>query len=89
MAAGVPVVATSAGAIPEVVGDGALLVDPGDLDGLAGAMARALDGGPAIGQLVKRGRARSGTFSWERCAEGLAALYGAAHRAAAPPAGVR
>jgi glycosyltransferase involved in cell wall biosynthesis len=89
MAAGVPVVATSAGAIPEVVGDGALLVDPGDLDGLAGAMARALDGGPAIGQLVERGRVRSGTFSWERCAEGLAALYGAAHRAAAPPAGVR
>ena len=29
MAAGVPVVATAAGALPEVVGDGALLVDPG------------------------------------------------------------
>ena len=45
MAAGVPVVATAAGAVPEVVGDGALLAAPGDGDGLAGALGRVLDGG--------------------------------------------
>ncbi len=45
MAAGVPVVATAAGAVPEVVGDGALLVAPGDVDALAGAMASVLHGG--------------------------------------------
>jgi len=33
MAAGVPVVATAVGAIPEVAGDGALLVPAGDVDG--------------------------------------------------------
>lgn len=86
MAAGVPVVATSAGAIPEVVGDGALLVDPGDPDGLAGAISRILDGGTDVDQLVERGRLRSEGFTWERCAQGLSELYGDAHRGAGSPA---
>ncbi|MDA8279855.1 MAG: glycosyltransferase family 1 protein [Actinomycetota bacterium] len=43
MAAGVPVVATAAGAIPEVVGDAAVLVPPGDDDALAGALVAVLD----------------------------------------------
>jgi glycosyltransferase involved in cell wall biosynthesis len=75
MAAGVPVVATSAGAVPEVVGDGALLVEPGDRDGLADAISRVLDAGTDIEQLVERGLRRSHEFSWDACAAGLAALY--------------
>ena len=75
MAAGVPVVATSAGAVPEVVGDGALLVEPGDGDGLAGAISRVLDGGTDIEQLVDRGLRRSQEFTWDACAAGLVALY--------------
>ena len=59
MAAGVPVVATTAGAIPEVVGDGALLVGPGDADDLAGAIVGVLDGGTGIDALVDRGRTRA------------------------------
>jgi glycosyltransferase involved in cell wall biosynthesis len=81
MVAGVPVVATAAGAVPEVVGDGALVVDPGDGDGLAGAISRVLEGGSDIEALVERGRCRSRQFSWEACAEGLAELYGDAHHA--------
>jgi glycosyltransferase involved in cell wall biosynthesis len=42
MAAGLPVVAASSGAIPEVVGDDAMLFSPGDWVGLA----RALERGP-------------------------------------------
>ena len=75
MAAGVPVVATATGAIPEVVGQGALLVAPGDLDALAGALCQVLDGGSAIADLVERGRQQSATFSWELCGQGLARLY--------------
>jgi glycosyltransferase involved in cell wall biosynthesis len=84
MAAGVPVVATAAGAIPEVVGDGALLVEPGDTDGVAGALVQALDDDGSIHQLVERGRQRSAQFTWTACAEGLARLY---RDALAPPAG--
>jgi glycosyltransferase involved in cell wall biosynthesis len=80
MAAGVPVVATAVGAVPEVVGDGALLTAPGDGDELAGAVTRVLDGGAAIDALVERGRRRSGQFSWKACAEGLALLYADACR---------
>ena len=43
MAAGVPVVATRAGSLPEVLGDGAVLVDVGDDDGLVDALDRVLD----------------------------------------------
>jgi glycosyltransferase involved in cell wall biosynthesis len=75
MAAGVPVVATAAGAVPEVVGDGAWLVTPGDDDALAARLIEALSGGEAVDALVARGRVRSAEFSWERCADGLAGLY--------------
>jgi len=80
MAAGVPVVATAAGAVPEVVGDGGLLVSPGDRDDLAAALGRVLDGGTAVEELVGRGRRRSAGFTWEACAAGLADLYADAHR---------
>ncbi len=75
MAAGVPVVATSAGSVPEVVGDAAVLVDPGDRDGLADALSRVLQGGPGVQEMVDRALVRSGQFTWEKCAAGLAGLY--------------
>ncbi|HWE69101.1 MAG TPA: glycosyltransferase family 1 protein, partial [Acidimicrobiales bacterium] len=75
MAAGVPVVTTKVGAIPEVVGDGAVLVDAGDAQALAEALTHVLDGGPDIEALVARGHRRAAGFSWSRCAEGLDRLY--------------
>ena len=75
MAAGVPVVATAVGAVPEVVGDGAALVDPGDGDGLAAAICGALDGGSEVEEQAARGLRRSSEFTWEACATGLADLY--------------
>ena len=75
MAVGVPVVATAAGAVAEVVGDGALVVAPGDAEGLGAALGRVLDGGSAIEELVARGHRRSGEFTWDACAAGLADLY--------------
>jgi glycosyltransferase involved in cell wall biosynthesis len=75
MSAGIPVVATAAGAIPEVVGDGAIVVDAGDADGLAASITRVLDGGVGIDELIDRGRRRSATFTWGACAEGLVDLY--------------
>jgi glycosyltransferase involved in cell wall biosynthesis len=75
MRAGVPVVATRAGSVPEVVGDAALLVDPGDRDALAGALAGVLDDGGLRARLVDAGRARATGFEWDSCAAGLERLY--------------
>jgi glycosyltransferase involved in cell wall biosynthesis len=80
MAAGVPVVATAAGAIPEVAGDGALLVPPGDPDALAGALAAVLDEESVRDALMARGRERAALFTWKACGDGLAELYLAAAR---------
>jgi glycosyltransferase involved in cell wall biosynthesis len=75
MAAGVPVVATAAGGVPEAVGDAALLVPPGDADALAAALVTALEDEAVRARLVAAGRQRAAGFSWRRCADGLEALY--------------
>ncbi len=75
MAAGVPVVATRAGALPEVLGDAAELVPVGDRTALAGALARVLDSDERRLALVARGRDRAARYTWARCAQGLVDLY--------------
>lgn len=75
MAVDVPVVTTTAGALPEVVGDGAVLVPPGDVDALADGLARVLTDDDVRTAVVARGRRRVEAFSWDRCAAGLADLY--------------
>jgi glycosyltransferase involved in cell wall biosynthesis len=75
MAVGVPVIATSAGALPEVLGDAALLVAPGYVDALAGAITRVLDDAPLRERLVEMGRMRVALYSWNTYARGLVDLY--------------
>ncbi len=76
MAAGVPVVASDAGSLPEVVGAAATLFPVGDVDALAGSLAAALAlDGPVREAVVAAGRAHAATFTWGACAAGLAALY--------------
>jgi len=75
MQAGVPVVATSAGSLPEVLGDAARLVEPGDHDGLVEALARCLGDEGERHRLIAAGTSWSARYSWERCGEELEALY--------------
>lgn len=75
MAVGVPVVATTAGALPEVLGDGALLVAPDDADSLAEGLEQVLTDDAVRQALIDRGRRRVAAFDWGRCAAGLADLY--------------
>jgi glycosyltransferase involved in cell wall biosynthesis len=82
MQAGTPVVASTAGSIPEVAGEAALLRDPLDVDGLAEALAIALGDTAARERLIAAGRERWTHFDWQHCAEGIADLYGLAVRGA-------
>jgi glycosyltransferase involved in cell wall biosynthesis len=75
MACGTAVVTTTGGSLPEVAGDGALLVEPGDPEALAAAVA-GLAGDPAArAELAARGRARAAAQTWQRCAELTVAAY--------------
>ncbi len=75
MNAGTPVVATRAGAVPEVVGDAALLTEVGDVDHLATAIHDVLDDTTEHQRLVEAGRERAAHFSWDRTTRGLVDLY--------------
>jgi glycosyltransferase involved in cell wall biosynthesis len=75
MAQGVPVVATAAGAIPEVLGDAALLVPPGDPERLAEALDEVLRDPDERERLVSAGRARAARYPWSATGDALMALY--------------
>ncbi|MCU1371028.1 MAG: glycosyl transferase group 1, partial [Ilumatobacteraceae bacterium] len=75
MAVGTPVVATAAGAIPEVVGDAAVVVPVGDVGALAHGIAQVL-GDEALAQdLADSGLQRVQQFPWAATVDGLVGLY--------------
>jgi glycosyltransferase involved in cell wall biosynthesis len=79
MACGLPLVATTAGALPEVVGadgEAALLVPPGDHCALADGLTRLLSDAALRRDLGERGRARVlRCFTWEAAATRTAERY--------------
>jgi len=68
MACGVPVVASSVGEIPEVIGSSGLTFPPGDLSALARALADIRDRPGLAGALARSGVERAAQFSWTRIA---------------------
>jgi glycosyltransferase involved in cell wall biosynthesis len=72
MASGTPVVATTAGALPEIAGGAAVLVEPGDAEGLAAGVERALADRE---RLVAAGLERSTRYSWAETARRTLAVY--------------
>jgi glycosyltransferase involved in cell wall biosynthesis len=75
MSAGVPVVSTSAGAIPEVAGRAAVLVAPRDPSALAGALLSVLEDDDLRVQLSDAGRRQVVGYSWDEAAEQLVKVY--------------
>jgi glycosyltransferase involved in cell wall biosynthesis len=75
MACGVPVIASSRPALPETVGNAALLVEPDDYSGIAAATSRVLTDGELRAELIERGFQRARFFSWERTAAATLQVY--------------
>ena len=75
MAAGVLVIAGTAGSMPEVAGDAAVLVDPHNVDAIGDALVRVVGDPNVRSALVDAGRARVTQFSWRRTALELMSLY--------------
>jgi glycosyltransferase involved in cell wall biosynthesis len=67
-ASGIPVVTSTTTSLPEVAGDAALLVDPTDIDALAGAIASIIDDSMLADRLRTAGLERARAYTWARCA---------------------
>jgi len=78
MTLGIPVIVSTRGALPEVVGDAGLLVDPEDHDGLSAAMERLLTDDALAARNAAAGLARARQFSWDATAARTMEAYGAA-----------
>ena len=76
-AAGLPVITTDAGGIPEMVEDGVsgLLVPRGDHAAMAASAQRLLDDGELAGALIESARRRSLEHGWDVARERWTALY--------------
>jgi glycosyltransferase involved in cell wall biosynthesis len=70
MSLGAPVVAARAGAIPEVVGDAAVLFDPYDVEDMATGMASVLLDSQRAEKLTQLGYVRAAEFTWSAAARG-------------------
>jgi glycosyltransferase involved in cell wall biosynthesis len=75
MSVGVPVVASNAGALPEVLGDAALLPDPFDVDAIAEALTQVIGAEALRIALIDRGSRRLERYSWSRTGDELERLY--------------
>jgi glycosyltransferase involved in cell wall biosynthesis len=68
MAHGLPAVVGNAGALPELAGDGAIVVDPEDVLSIAAGLERLLSDASLRETLGAAGKRRAAEFSWERAA---------------------
>lgn len=75
MAAGVPVVATRTGSLPEVLGEAAEWADPGDVESLIAAIENVLDDPEVASRLTAAGDQRLTHFSWDRSTDELISLF--------------
>ena len=75
MQAGVPVVVSNRGALPEVAGDAGLIVDPTSSADIRAAIERLLDDPEERRRRIEAGRLQGARFSWETSARTLIAAY--------------
>jgi len=76
MASGTPVITSDRGAMREVAGGAALLVDPQDPDSIAAEMRRLAEDGRLRERLQSAGRERALAFTWDACARRHLEAYG-------------
>ncbi len=81
MQRGVPVIASHAGSLPEVLGDAALFHDPNDVAGLRHAVDRLIEDAALRRDLAEKGRTQAARYTWDRAADAMAKLLSQIARA--------
>lgn len=75
MTCGTPVIVSNTSALPEVVSDAGVLINPHDIDGLTVAMWRVLTEAELRQDLICKGLKRARQFSWENAARKTLGVY--------------
>lgn len=75
MACGVPVLASDAASLPEVVGDCGVTVDPYSVESIAEGLSRLYSDGELRRELSRKGPERAKEFTWESSVEKLYGVY--------------
>lgn len=75
MTCGTPIIVSNTSALPEVVGDAALLINPHDIDGLTVALWRVLTDEELQKELIHKGLKRAQQFSWQKAAQQTLEVY--------------
>lgn len=75
MRCGTPTITSDVSSIPEVAGDGALLINPFDTEKLAKGMTEVLENKSTRLNLISRGFERASLFSWEKTAKETLKVY--------------
>jgi len=75
MACGTPVIASNRSSVPEIVGDGGIIVDPTDIDKIAEIMLEVLTNESLKKELSKKGLKRAKLFSWEKTTKKTLKIY--------------
>jgi glycosyltransferase involved in cell wall biosynthesis len=79
MGCGTPVLCSNASSLPEVAGDGGILLPPGDSAAWAEAITRLTEGPALRSELRERGFQQSSRFRWEETARRTWEVYSAVH----------
>lgn len=74
MACGTPVICSNRSSLPEVVGEGGILIDPVP-EKVAGAISRVMNDPYLRRRLSQQGLEQAGRFTWQRTAEMTRAVY--------------
>jgi glycosyltransferase involved in cell wall biosynthesis len=73
---GVPVVTSNISSLPEVAGDGAVLVDPESVESIAEGIYRVLSDQALRSGIMEKATRNAGRFSWAQCAKKIGTLLG-------------
>ena len=75
MASGLPVVASNAGSIPEVVDEAGFLFNPNDAKGMTKAINLIMDDKKIREEMIDKGIKQSSLFTWEKSIEKTVNVY--------------
>ena len=80
MACGCPVAASETGALPEVLGEGALYFDPLQPEQMADRIRQILERPQLRAELVRQGLERAASFTWQKAAREVLKLFSDVHQ---------